>query len=155
MRRSVLVFTVCFALVSPATAAIDIVFDYSYDANHFFNPGTPDGLAARGRIVDVENYFENLFSDDLAGINPSGSNHWTPQFYHPATGVQQNGTYDMVVPADTIIIYLGGRDMSALGQGGSGGYIASGSQAWFDLLTSRGEDPTTDFGRWGGAISWW
>lgn len=153
MKRATLILTVCLISISPLAAAIDIVFDYSYDTNNFFNPGTADGLAARARMTDVENYFEGLFTDDLAGIIPAGSNHWTPRFTDPATGSMRNGTYDMSVPTDTLIIYLGGRNMSSLGIGGPGGFSANGFQPWFDLLESRGENPTTDFGPWGGAIS--
>ncbi len=153
MKQTILILMVCLISISSAAATIDIVFDYSYDANNFFNPGVADGLAARARMADVENYFEGLFTDDLAGITPSGSYHWTPKFFDPANGSWRSGTYDMTVPADMIIVYLGGRNMSGLGQGGSGGFSASGDQAWFDLLTSRGENPNTDFGPWGGSIA--
>ena len=128
MKNSFVIAAFVFALISPATAGIDIVFDYSYDANNFFNTGTADGLAARARMTDVENYFEGLLDDNLAAITPDASNHWTPRFTNPATGNIQNGTYDMSVPADTLIVYAGGRNMSSLGIGGPGGYSASGFQ---------------------------
>lgn len=69
----------------------------------------------------------------------------------------------IVVPEDTIILYVGGRNLgTTLGVGGPGGYRAGGSggdaQAWFDLLRSRGQmgaflTPPTDIGLWGGTIS--
>ncbi len=152
-RSAFLILATCFTLISPTMASIDIVFDYCYDANNFFDLGSADGLAARARMQEAGSYFESIFADDLAAIIPSGPNHWTPSFYDPSTGVWQDGTYDMTVPADTIIIYIGGRDMSALGSSARGGYSVSGTLTWKETVKSRGENPITDFGPWGGSIS--
>ena len=64
------------------------------------------------------------------------------------------------ISADTLVIFAGARDLAGdtLGQGGPGGFSASGNQAWFDTLIARGElgalDATpTDFGLWGGSIA--
>ncbi|MCD4824591.1 MAG: PEP-CTERM sorting domain-containing protein [Phycisphaerae bacterium] len=155
MRRAVLILTVCLISISPATAAIDVVFDYYYDdnANGFFDTSTADGLAARDRMDDVASYYEGILNDTLLAITPSGVNTWTPQFSNPATGLPISGEIDMNVAADTLIVYAGGRDMGALGQGGAGGYSAVGTAAWLDLVASRGENPITDFGPWGGSVS--
>ena len=59
-------------------------------------------------------------------------------------------------------MYAGGRSLSGptLGQGGPGGYSVptAQSQAFIDNVSSRGQagaldTPATDFGRWGGAIT--
>ncbi|MCP4509771.1 MAG: matrixin family metalloprotease, partial [Fuerstiella sp.] len=68
---------------------------------------------------------------------------------------------DLTIPADTVVVYVGGRDLPAgLGEGGLGGFQSSGSPAFNDTLQTRGESGVdtqgmndTDFSLWGGAIS--
>ncbi len=56
-------------------------------------------------------------------------------------------------------IYAGGRDLpSAIGQGGPGGYTASGSSDFLELIKGRGQagaltDSATDYSLWGGSIT--
>jgi hypothetical protein len=64
------------------------------------------------------------------------------------------------VPANTIKVYVGGTTLSGpeLGEGGEGGYSASGTTAWLNLVAARGQSgalatPPNDFGPWGGAIA--
>jgi hypothetical protein len=59
-----------------------------------------------------------------------------------------------------LIVYVGGAALSggALGEGGPGGYAASGSGDWLDTVEARGQmgvfgNPPTDTGPWGGSIS--
>src|SRR5438270_245723 len=60
-----------------------------------------------------------------------------------------------------MIGYVGGRALTGTGEAGSGstgGYHASGDQAWLDNLQSRGHadalpPPPTSFGPWGGSIT--
>ncbi|MBI1375792.1 MAG: tandem-95 repeat protein, partial [Phycisphaera sp.] len=138
--------------------SITAMIDYSYDTNNFF-----DTQAKKDLLELAVDMVITRFEDDLDAITPSGSNHWSAGFFDPATGTYDTYEDDLVVPADTIIIFAGGRDLggSTLGVGGPGGYSASGNASWFTTLRSRGEagaastDPTmrTDFGPWGGSIS--
>jgi len=150
----------CLA-AAPLAQAIEIQLDYSYDTNGFFDqPGAKEALRA------VADYYEELLTDDLAAIVPGGGNSWTAFTSNPATG----GDLDidnLVVPEDTVVVYVGGRDMSTsessgpLGRGGPGGYSVSGSQAFVDAVAGRGQPGAgnqnssfdTDFGPWGGALS--
>lgn len=134
---------------------IDIVFDYTYDSTGFLNPqGRRDVLEA------VASVYEARITDDLTAIAPSGTNTWTAVFNNPSTNGQVNLS-NLQVPANTIIVYVGGRDLtSGLGLGGPGGFSASASPAFVQNLQTRGEtgvDPTgttdTDYSLWGGTIS--
>lgn len=139
-----------------ATAdALRIEIDYSLDTNGFFNRA-----GARTALRAVCDYYEGNLHDDLARIDrsqwPAGSS-WTAVISHPGTGAQQSFP-NKVIPADTYILYAGGRGIGSLGFGGPGGYSASGNQPWLDLVAGRGEpgalaSPPTDFGPWGGAVT--
>src|SRR5439155_18547591 len=87
----------------------------------------------------------------LAAIAPGGGDTWSESFFNPATGGQ--ATIDNpTVPADTIVVYVGGRAMGGgeAGQGGNGGYAAGGSAGWFDFLQTRG---AVGFSMWGGSLA--
>ena len=142
--------------------ALTIVVDYSYDTNGFFNPNVnSQALQARATLEKAVENFE-MFTDHLPRIEEYGGCTWSAGFWHPGT---DDATYvpGLVVPPDTLIVYVGGRDMgsSILGEAGPGFYSASapeGQEEWFDLLAYRGQagaedSPATDFGLWGGSIS--
>lgn len=140
-------------LVCCQSQAITITLDYTYDTNNFFgaNPGAVSALnAAAGAFTG--------FLDDLLAIESGGINYWSAQFSHPGTGSSQ-WVADLIVPADTLIIYAGGRDLPGrLAQGGPGGLSAGGTQEWVDTVRYRGETGAvppspTDFGPWGGSIT--
>jgi hypothetical protein len=141
------------ALVSSAQAII-IELRYDYDSQGFFNQaGSKEALRA------VADFYERILSDSLTAIVSSESNTWTPIFNHPGTGADQT-IPGLIVPADTIIIYVGGRNLpeSTRGIAGPGGYNASGFTPWFDTLKGRGQagaltSPPTDFSLWGGSAS--
>lgn len=70
----------------------------------------------------------------------------------------------LVVPEDTIIVYVGARDLggNTRGLAGPGGWGASAiSQSWFDLIAGRGNpgaepanpNAQTDTAPWGGTIT--
>src|SRR5205823_14741609 len=67
---------------------------------------------------------------------------------------------NLTVPADTILVFAGGRNYggASVGEGGYGSYSASGSAGWLADVASRGQGgallPTpTDFAPWGGSVS--
>ncbi|MEA1949904.1 MAG: matrixin family metalloprotease [Planctomycetota bacterium] len=142
-------------LVVPASSAVTLSFDYSLDTGNFFASGS-EAWASHEAAGD---FFEHILLDDLDAITPSGINTWEARFTNPSTGVDYVES-DLYVPADTMIIYVGSRNLdgTTLGQGGPGGYWSYGSTSWNDTVSTRGEGVTqnpgaTDFGPWGGALS--
>ena len=157
--RGVVAACACHAAATGGLSAVQIEIDYSLDTNGFFDqPGSREALRA------VCDYFETILTDNLARIDTAEwtGETWERRFFHPSTG-EETLLPGIVVPEDTIILYVGGRNLgTTLGVGGPGGYRAGGSggdaQAWFDLLRSRWQmgaflTPPTDIGLWGGTIS--
>jgi hypothetical protein len=133
--------------------ALNIVIDYSYDTNHFF-----DTQEKKDVLQSVVNLYEARITDDLLAIEPSGSNTWSALFTNPATGLQTS-VFNLIVPTDTIIIYAGGRDLAndTLGVGGPGGYSGV-PDSFVATVDQRGQSGAagshpTDFGPWGGSIT--
>lgn len=141
-----------------AAAALEIEFDFSEDTAGFF--GDPD---RRLVLESAGAFFESVIQDDLLPITPGGGNSFSAVFTSPGTGTVVE-KQDFAVPADTIIIFAGARDLGAtLGLGGPGGFANGGSPDFVAASTSRGEgDGTasavqgpsaTDFAPWGGAVT--
>jgi hypothetical protein len=134
--------------------SVTIQIDYSLDTNHFF-----DTAAKKDVMQLAASTLGSGLSDSLLPIAPQGTNQWTASIINPATG----GTSlfpNLNVPGDTLIVYAGGRplDGSELGEGGPGGYQVSGSPDWQNVVAARGQTgalatPPTDFGPWGGSVS--
>lgn len=124
-------------LESRSLLAITFKFDYSLDSNMFFNTSEKkQALEIAGKMVG------DLFSDTLKEIKPSGANKWSVSIFHPATGKEQLIS-NVTIPANTIVIYAGGRDISGLGLGGTAGYKSlSGSSSFLDLVKTRGQAST-------------
>ncbi len=143
--------------LASSSQALTIELRYDYDTQGFFNKaGSKEALRA------VADFYEEILTDSLAAIVPSGLNTWTPNFTHPGTGANQT-VPGLVVPANTIILYVGGRDLggSTRGFAGPGGYGAEGFTPWFNTLEGRGQagaittprTARTDFAPWGGSAS--
>ena len=159
--RAAAAAAVAAALTStPHAAAITIQFDYSFDTNGFFNQ-----QVRRDTLEAAADFFETALVDDLDAIQPGPSgfgfdNTWSVSFSHPGTGGSAS-VLDLAVPADTLILYAGGRNLggSTLGQGGYGGYFGlTGTGTFVTAASTRGEGTVsgagaTDFARWGGSIS--
>jgi hypothetical protein len=142
-------------LESRELLTVNIVFNYSLDTNGFFNDTSRRTLLDRAAEM-----IETRLGDTLDAITPGGSNTWTPSITHPATGQNYRLSGSTSVPADTILVYAGGRDLggSTLGIGGNGGYSASGSTSWLNTINTRGEPgralaSPTDVAPWGGSIT--
>ena len=134
------------------TIAVDIRYDF--DTNGFF--AAPERRVLLQQAVDS---LAGTLNDQLTAIVPTPPDTWSPVFSNPGTG-QQQLVPQLVVPADTLILYAGGRDLpgSSAGFGGAGGFQVFGSQAWIDNVRARGQAGAlttvpTDFGPWGGTIS--
>ena len=141
-------------LESRELLTINVVIDYSLDTNNFFNTQEKKDL-----LQTAADAIGSRLTDTLSAITPSGSNTWTAIFEHPATGADHS-VNNRSIAANTVIVYAGGRDLPAnqAGVGGFGGYDASGSNSFFDILDARGQAGAllatpTDFGPWGGAIT--
>jgi hypothetical protein len=136
--------------------SVTINIDYSYDANNFFN--TPDKRSLMQAAADV--VASGLSSDALSAIVTSGGDTWAARFPNPATGALQS-VANLVVPANTIDIYVGGRSLTDTGEAGSGstgGYSATGDPAWLSTVVGRGDSGAlgpapSSFAPWGGAIA--
>jgi hypothetical protein len=142
---------------APAFAQPTIVLDYTFDTNNFF----PVGSQQRVTLQTAANRLTARLTDSLTAITPGGGNTWTAVFPNPGTGTTQNVS-NPTIAANTIYVYAGGRVLggSTLGIGGPGGFSAGGTQAWLDTVQARGQTGAqgpasgqTDFGPWGGAIT--
>lgn len=133
---------------------IHFQFDYSRDVLGFF-----DDPARRESLERAGDTLTSLLADSLSPINPGGLNTWTADFDDPATGLPTTAV-NLSIPADTLLVYAGGRDLdgSTLGIGATGGFSSFGTVAWNNTVKGRGHDaaltsPPTDFVTWGGAIT--
>lgn len=148
--------TLALIALTQQLPAITIKIDYTYDTSNFFNT-----QAKKSAIEMVAKFYGDLIKDKLLRIDVAQfpGNSWTAEPFHPVTG----GTVsiaNLVVPEDTIIVYVGARNLpgSTLGVGGPGGWGGSGFQPWFDRIEGRGSAGAlaaipTDYSPWGGTIT--
>ncbi|HEV8061049.1 MAG TPA: matrixin family metalloprotease [Gemmataceae bacterium] len=139
------------------TLTITIDLDYRFDTSGFFND------PARQAILQfAANTLASRLNDSLSAIDPTGQNTWDAQFPNPETSSEASLS-NLVVPANTLVIFVGARDLPSggeLGEGGPGGFSADGSQDWLNTVAARGQAGAlgpaaqqTDFGPWGGAVT--
>ncbi len=148
-----------WALIPASASGLTIQFNYDYDSSEFFDPASGQGAQARATLENAGRNFE-MFTDNLEAIVPGGNNTWSAGFFSPSTGswVYEPG---LVVPADTMIVYVGARNIGSLtlGMAGPGGYSSVvGSSEWGNTVKARGQSGAlatlaTDLGPWGGSIS--
>jgi hypothetical protein len=144
------------------TSNLRFQFDYSLDTRGFFsgaNSWRRGLLEFSGRLLTAE------LTDELTAIIPTSTNQWQPNIRHPSTGTDLTGQLHQLpaslrVPANTIIVYVGARDLpgNVRGFAGPGGASYRGSQAWLDNVTSRGQrgalgSQPTDFAPNVGSVS--
>lgn len=134
--------------------SVQFLFDYSRDTAGFF-----DEQSRRDVLESAGTQLGSRLFDSLLDIQASGANTWTAQYIDPGTG-DEVSEVDLVVPADTLYVFAGARDLAPfeVGQGGFGGYEANGDQNWLERVKGRGQGGAllpaeTDFGPWGGAIA--
>ena len=133
------------ALEDRATPAVTFQFDYTYDTSGFFNDP-----ARRAVLEQVGRDIGSHLTSDPAAIVPGGGNSWTASFFNPSTGGQAQVS-DPTVPEGTLKVFVGARKLTGAeaAQGGYGGYGWSGSDAWGNLVATRGEG----FAVWGGSLA--
>ena len=150
----ILLLSLCALM--PASS-IEIELRYDYDTSGFFNqPGAKEAMRA------CADFFENILTDSLTEINAatsgSSQNTWSARPEHPSTGEMLN-LVDLVVPRDTMIIFLGARDFpNGTNAVATTGKSATGFAPFLNTVTQRGQSgagttPATDYGPWGGSIS--
>ncbi|TWT42511.1 hypothetical protein [Botrimarina hoheduenensis] len=141
-----LVATAAALAYAPPAKAINLVLDYTYDTNGFFNPGTTAGQQARATVSAAASFLSNLLEDSFPEVtapDPFVSTapgqptltltfDWTRNFFHPGTGALltlPGGT----VAADDYVIYVGGRPLpgSTLGNGGPGGWGTNSTGTYY------------------------
>jgi hypothetical protein len=142
--------------LTPAAQAVTIQFDYSLDANNFFANAT-----ARNLLETAGSVLGSRLGDSLTAITSAGFNSFDAVFNSPWNNASTT-LNDYGVAADTLTVFVGGSNLlpsGVLGQGGPGGYSASGTQSFLDNVAGRGQAAATqgagatDFAPWGGSIS--
>ena len=179
MKRLLPFFVLLFLFI-PRLQAIDIVIDYSFDTQNFF-----DTQAKRDALQAVVDRYSRVITSSLNAVAPGATGTGTPAgwrigFTHPGTG----GSFDFSTaanqgvdplagtsPADQYgfpglnanewILFAGGRPQTAAGTGGTGTGLNFSST--FDDIqgpmhrgindNTAGAGSTNDLPRWGGSIS--
>ena len=113
--------------------AIDLVIDYSLDTAGFFSDQDRKDALERAATV-----LESRLEDDLTAITPGDGNSWTATISHPETG-SQHEIENLTIPADTVVVFVGSRNISNLGIGGPGGYSVVGTTEFVNNMRTRGE----------------
>jgi len=158
-----LLLTLAVLLASgSARATVSVQFNYDYATGTFV-----DDPAVRA-VLDLAALQYTPLLDTLAEIDPGSvpaPNSWSALIRQPTSGVDSFAIPDLFVADDTLIVFVGARDLggTTAGEAAPGGAsIAFTSNptgsAWRDLVDARGEtgelDPMpSDFGPWGGWIS--
>ena len=162
-------------LCSSSLWSLEIELRYELDTSDFFDqPGAKEAMEA------VAEFYGDLIIDELEEINVAdfqveGSNlvrGWHPLYLEPDQGgaeLEIPGMEDMLVPADTLVIFVGARSMTGSAQGGPGGIDFGNGDfppfAWLNQLSNRGEEGAveilpsqqfstnpSDIAPWGGSI---
>jgi hypothetical protein len=137
------------------TPSVTIRIDYTYNTSGFF--ADPTHRAALERVAAQ---LGGDLQDNLAAIAPSAGNTWNAAFYNSITGATVR-LANPTIPANTIVVYVGGGPLntSELGVASSGAWSGSGSPAWLNTVQGRGQagalktTAPTAFAPWGGFIA--
>ncbi len=135
--------------------SVSIDIDYRFDTLDFF--GDP---ARRAVVEAVADDLSAVLQDSLAAIIPGGPNEWSLRFNNPSTG-ELAELDNPTIEEDQLLVFVGGRDLGGdtLGAGGAGGWVASGTSSFLNLVEGRGqsgatgpESGQTDTSLWGGSM---
>jgi hypothetical protein len=158
------VLTSAVGALPAAHAGLIFQFDYSYDTSGFFTD------SRKAVLETAASYLEARIEDNLAAIPASsGQQTWKPVFNNPSTGSQVQLT-GVSIPSQTMVIYAGARDIGGgtLAQATAATSVTAFSGAsgdpWRSTVFGRGQtgvdiyptvepNTSTDFGPWGGSIS--
>lgn len=152
-------FGVLLAASQPALANIDIHFDYRYDSSGFF---TGANSSRQNLLNAAASTFESRFQDNLTAITPAitptESNTFVASFFQPDNG-NNTSIPNFSVAANQLVVFAGARNLGGtVAMGGPGGFSSGGFTDFINNASSRGQSGAltsikTDFGPWGGAIS--
>ncbi len=157
-NRSLSLFSIAAAAGGMVCAAdgFTIQFNYSFDTNNFFAPAS----VQRDRLEDAASFFEGIITDELEAISPGPGESWMALAENPSMEgfpilLNAFSTPPVpVVPANTIIVYVGATNLAnnALGRAAPGGVlgISPFGGAWETTVQTRGD---SSFGPWGGNLS--
>ncbi len=159
------------ATLPTARGGITFQFDYTYDTGNFFGSNPQ----AQTVLNEAASFFSSRLTDTLVAIDPAahsisnnGTDAWTTDVFNPTDpgNPAANITVsNLTIPANTLLIYVGGSTVLSsgqLGEGGPGGWQGTSNgtspTSWFNTLSARGQTGAlagtpTDFGPWGGFIS--
>ena len=159
----------------PEVQAINIVIDYRYDSNNFFNT-----QQKRDAMQAVADRFSEIITTSLTEAQLlDNANDWRIGFSHPGTGnswevsaannLGSDSIYDAgaaaaseyrgpwTLPADSFVIYAGGMSLSSAGQGGTGtgtNFTTTYSNGSSHLNRGfRASGDVTALPMWGGSIT--
>jgi len=125
--------------------AVTVSIDYSYDSHGFF-----DSVERRDSLQSALDSVVSQLSDTLQSISPRKRNNWRAHFIDPSTG-SDTFVLNQKIESNQLVVYAGGRDLgSSLGEGGPGGYTASGNGKWIKRVETRGEGQPAP---WGGSLA--
>jgi len=134
---------------------LSIEFDYTYldfEIGSTFKESLEFAADAYGKRIH----------DELSPIVPGDGASWRPQLPHPSIGDEFLWLDNPIIPADTIIIYVGSRDLPAdrVAEATSWSIAnqVSSDPSWLELIQRRGQGATTgpgadDYAPWGGVIT--
>ena len=137
------------AISTGQAGAVNIVLDYSYDTQGFFNPGTTNGAKAKATLEKAAADLSAILTDTFSAVQvPSDyvsdadgqespvlyTWDWEISFDNP--GVNGGPEVTIVEPSFAVNeyrIYAGGRSLSGstLGEGGPGGGYYSSGGGWY------------------------
>jgi hypothetical protein len=137
--------------------AINILFDFRFDDLGFFtdNPDRITTLRAAAAEVGA------LFTDELSSIPfPSSPNDsWVAVFDRPGGVGQEEKVVNLLVPENSIVVFVGARELFGDKTEESSGREVYGSAEWTDIVLGRGQENSfgleaTDYSPWGGSITY-
>ncbi|MFO0800917.1 MAG: VCBS repeat-containing protein [Gemmataceae bacterium] len=139
-----------------AVPAINVLFDFRFDATGFFT-GHADRIATiQAAAADVGARFTDTLNAIPFPTAPGDS--WTARFDDPSALDQEEVT-NLIVPANTVVVFVGARDLLGELTEESSERVATGSPIWYDQVFGRGQANSygagaTDFSPWGGSITY-
>jgi hypothetical protein len=135
--------------------SINVLFDFRYDTGFFTNH--PDRITTiRAAAADVG----SRFTDTLAAITypTTPGDFWEAKFDRPGGVGQPEEIQNLLVPANTIVVFVGSRGLSGTQTVESSDRAVSGGFDFSNLVLGRGQPSSysagaTDFSPWGGSIT--
>ena len=131
-------------------AAVDIVFDYSYDSSGFFADASRMSILEQA-AGDIE---ARLTNETWTALTPGGMNSLKLNFFDPGNFYGSSVLVtNPLIAADTLRIYVGATDLTDGSLGvASVGYGYGGDASWFNQVNER-LNSATNYDPVGGSIT--